>query len=397
MVKRTYQISWAEYRDLSFCFSLVASLENPMFDLTVIIPTFKEEANIGNIITEVDAVFKRNNLIGEILVVDDNSPDGTISIVNEIKKAKPNVNIIVRLVDHGLSQSVTEGFVHASSEILVVIDADLSHPPSLIPVMYTEIMDGNDIVIGSRYMEGGGIRKWPIKRRIISLGATFLGRLLFPDVSDPVSGFFAVRKSVVAKAPLKPRGYKILLEVLGKGTWEKDKEIPFEFVDREIGSSKLKLKTIIEYAQQVIDITLFSFLHHESAAWREWKKIFKFSLVGISGILVNMGVLFYLSEFVGLGLLVAGFFAIEFSILNNFLWNDLWTFRSAHQHKLSSRLHRLVMFHVVSAVPIIINLGLLYLFTNGFNVYYMTSNLIGILAAFAWNFIVNRRVTWTRM
>ncbi len=94
----------------------------------------------------------------------------------------------------------------------------ISHiPPSLIPVMYSEIMEGNDIVIGSRYMEGGGIRKWPIKRRIISLGATFLGRLLFPDVSDPVSGFFAVRKSVVEKAPLKPRGYKILLEVLGKG------------------------------------------------------------------------------------------------------------------------------------------------------------------------------------
>ena len=122
--------------------------------------------------------------------------------------------------------------------------------------MYDEIRKGNDIVIGSRYMEGGGIKKWPLKRRIISIGATFLGRLLFPDITDPVSGFFAVRKEVVDKAPLKPRGYKILLEVLGKGTWEKDKEIPFEFIDREIGSSKLKIKTIIEYAQQVADITL---------------------------------------------------------------------------------------------------------------------------------------------
>jgi len=271
-----------------------------MYDLTVIIPTFKEEANIRNIITEVDAVFKQNNLNGEVLVVDDNSPDGTILIVNEIKKKMANVNIIVRLADHGLSQSVAEGFIHASSDILVVIDADLSHPPSLIPIMYSEIMDGNDIVIGSRYMEGGGIRKWPIKRRIISLGATFLGRILFPDVSDPVSGFFAVRKCVIVNAPLKPRGYKILLEVLGKGIWEKDKEIPFEFVDREIGSSKLKLKTIIEYIQQVIDIALFSLSHHESAAWMEWRRVFKFAFVGISGILVNMGVLWYLTEFVGL-------------------------------------------------------------------------------------------------
>jgi dolichol-phosphate mannosyltransferase len=368
-----------------------------MYDLTVIIPTFKEEANIRNIITEVDAVFTRNNLKGEILVVDDNSPDATISIINDIKKTKPNLNIIVRLADHGLSQSVAEGFVQASSDILVVIDADLSHPPALIPTMYHEIMGGYDIVIGSRYMDGGGIKKWPLKRRVISLGATFLGRLLFPDVSDPVSGFFAVRKSVVANAQLKPRGYKILLEVLGKGTWEKDKEIPFEFVDREIGSSKLKLKTIVEYAQQVIDITHFSFLHHESAAWREWKRVFKFGLVGLSGILVNMGVLFYLKEFVGLDLMIAGFISVELSILNNFIWNDLWTFKfGVQQQKISSRWHRLVLFHIVSAVPIIINLGLLYLFTNGFNVYYMTSNFYGIVAAFAWNFLVNRRMTWTR-
>ncbi|HUT39605.1 MAG: glycosyltransferase family 2 protein [Candidatus Atribacteria bacterium] len=368
-----------------------------MYDLTVIIPTFKEEANIRNIITEVDAVFKWNNLNGEILVVDDNSPDGTILIVNEIKKTKENVNIIVRLADHGLSQSVAEGFVHASSDILVVIDADLSHPPSLIPVMYTEIMNGNDIVIGSRYMEGGGIRKWPIKRRIISLGATFLGRLLFPDVSDPVSGFFAVRKSVVVKAPLKPRGYKILLEVLGKGTWEKDKEIPFEFVDREIGSSKLKLKTIVDYAEQVINITLFSFLHHESAAWREWKRVFKFGLVGISGILVNMGFLWYLTEFVGFYYLVSSLFAIELSILNNFIWNDLWTFKSGVSHKLSSRWHRLISFHAVSAGGLVINLGILYLLTSVGGVYYLLSNIIGILVGFGWNFIMNRRVTWTRI
>ncbi|PKL69639.1 MAG: glycosyltransferase family 2 protein [Methanomicrobiales archaeon HGW-Methanomicrobiales-1] len=367
-----------------------------MYDLTVIIPTFKEEANIRNIITEVDAVFKRNNLKGEILVVDDNSPDGTITIANEIKKTKPNVNSIVRLADHGLSQSVAEGFDKASSDILVVIDADLSHPPALIPAMYHEIKEGYDVVIGSRYMDGGGIKKWPLKRRVISLGATFLGRLLFPDVSDPVSGFFAIKKSVVANASLKPRGYKILLEVLGKGTWEKDKEIPFEFVDREIGSSKLKIKTIVEYAQQVIDITLFSFTHHQSAAWREWKRVFKFGLVGISGIVVNMGVLWYLTDFVGFYYLIASLFAIELSIINNFIWNDLWTFKSKAGHELSSRWHRLVAFHVVSAGGLVINMGVLFLLTSVFGVYYLLSNLVGILLGFVWNFMANRRITWQR-
>jgi len=368
-----------------------------MYDLTVIIPTFKEEANIRNIITEVDAVFKQNNLNGEILVVDDNSPDGTILIVNEIKKKMANVNIIIRLADHGLSQSVAEGFIHASSDILVVIDADLSHPPFLIPVMYSEIMDGNDIVIGSRYMEGGGIRKWPIKRRIISLGATFLGRLLFPDVSDPVSGFFAVRKSVIVNAPLKPRGYKILLEVLGKGIWEKDKEIPFEFVDREIGSSKLKLKTIIEYIQQVVDITVYYFFHHNSAAWREWKRVFKFGIVGISGIFINQGLLIFFKEIIGFSIPVASVFAIELAILNNFFWNDIWTFKSEDgQQKLSSRWHRLIAFQLISMGGAIINFVVLIVLVFFLAIDYRIANIIGILLGFIWNFMVNRRFTWTR-
>ncbi|MCX6689365.1 MAG: glycosyltransferase, partial [Methanoregula sp.] len=126
-----------------------------MYDVTVIIPTYKEEANIGRIISEVDAVFKQHTINGEILVVDDNSPDGTIAIVNEQKKTRPNLNLVVRQSDHGLSQSVADGFVHASSEIFVVMDADLSHPPALIPTMVSEIKAGYDVVIGSRYMEGG--------------------------------------------------------------------------------------------------------------------------------------------------------------------------------------------------------------------------------------------------
>jgi dolichol-phosphate mannosyltransferase len=368
-----------------------------MYDLTVIIPTFNEKSNIRNIVMAVDAVFHEYSLNGQILVVDDSSSDGTISIVNELKRTKENVEILVREHDHGLSQSVADGFAHASSDIFIVIDADFSHPPVLIPKMFEEIKTGSDIVIGSRYMEGGGIKKWPLKRRIISLGATFLGRLLFPDITDPVSGFFAVRKSVVAQAHLKPRGYKILLEVLGKGTWEIDREIPFEFSDREIGSSKLKVRTIIEYAEQVLDITLYSFSHHQSAAWREWKKIFKFGIVGISGILVNQGLLIFLKESAGFPLWIAGAVAIEVAVVNNFLWNDFWTFHSAgRQHKLSSRWHRLLAFELVSSGGSIINYTVLNLMVIFLSTDYQIANIIGILLGFIWNIIVNRRVTWGR-
>ena len=244
-----------------------------MYDLTVIIPTFNEEANIRNIVMAVDAVFHEHSIHGQIIVVDDNSSDATISIVRDINRVNANVEILVREHDHGLSQSVADGFTRASSGIFIVIDADFSHPPLLIPRMYQEIRNGNDIVICSRYMEGGGIKEWPLKRRLISFGATILARIAFPSISDPVSGFFALRKDVVAGAPLKPRGYKILLEVLGKGKWQNSTEIPFEFVDREIGSSKLKIRTILEYAQQVFDILVYSITHRNNPAAREWKRV----------------------------------------------------------------------------------------------------------------------------
>lgn len=367
-----------------------------MYDLTVIIPTYREEANIRNIITAVDGVFREHSLQGEILVVDDNSPDQTIAIVNELRTTHPHVHLLVRTSDPGLSQSVADGFLHAGSEVFVVIDADLSHPPALIPRMYDEIRAGSDVVIGSRYMEGGGIKKWPLKRRVISIGATFLGRLLFPDVTDPVSGFFAIRKSVVEGAHLKPRGYKILLEVLGKGTWERDKEIPFEFSDRETGTSKLKIKTIIEYAEQVVDITLFSFSHHQSAAWREWKKVFKFGMVGLSGIVVNLAILYLLVEYAYINKDLASPVAIEVSILNNFIWNDLWTFATEQDRRFASRWHRLVAFNLVSIGGAVINYVIFLVLTGGFAVYYMAAQFIGILVAFIWNFMVNRRFTYTR-
>jgi dolichol-phosphate mannosyltransferase len=377
-----------------------------MYDLTVIIPTFKEESNIGTIIESVDAVFSRNAISGEILVVDDNSPDRTIELVRELQKTKPHLSFVVRTEDPGLSQSVVEGFRKARSDIFLVMDADLSHPPALIPVMLEGIRAGNDVVIGSRYMEGGGIKKWPLKRRIISKGATFLGRLLFPEIHDPVSGFFAVKRSVVEHAPLRPRGYKILLEVLGKGSWKKAREVPFEFIDRATGSSKLGSQTIIEYAEQVIDNAHFSWNHHESVVWQEWEKLFKFGVVGLSGILVNEGVLIYLKEYVHLslpiahipliGLSIASIPAIELSILNNFTWNDVWTFKTDQQHAKSHWWQRLISFQVISIGGAAINFVILIALAGFFGVDYRIADLLGILVAFAWNFWVNRRVTWGR-
>jgi len=367
-------------------------MDNP--DLTVIIPTFNEEQNIGAMVEALQKVFRFSGIEGEILVVDDSSSDRTIAIVRELAERYSNLRLIVRESDHGLSQSVAEGFAHAGGAIIQVIDADLSHPPELIPEFFRAVREGADIVVGSRYMEGGAIGEWPLKRRIISLGATALGRILFPDITDPVSGFFALRREVVEDAPLKPRGYKILMEVLGKGRWENAREIPFTFRDRQEGESKLRLRTMIDYLLQVLDICVFSITHRGSPVWQEWRKMLKFSAVGISGIFVNMGLLYILTDIVGIYYLSSALVAIEISIINNFCWNDLWTFRSRRELRFGRRLHRFLSFQMVSIGGLLINMAVLYLLTDVAGIYYLVSNLCGIFAAFIWNYFTNRHITW---
>ncbi len=364
------------------------------YDMTVIIPTFNEEENIAAIIGAVNGVFRQSGIHGEILVVDDSSKDRTIEIVEEIAGRDGNVRLIVRRDDHGLSQSVVEGFGKARSGILQVIDADFSHPPELIPRFYEAVRDGADIAIGSRYMKGGDIEQWPLKRRVISLGATAFGRMLFPEVTDPVSGFFAVRREVVVGAPLAPRGYKILMEVLGRGRWHSFVEIPFVFRDREEGTSKLRPDTMVDYIRQCAGIARFSITRKAGPVWDEWVKIARFGLVGLSGIFVNMGLLYVLTEIAGLYYLVSAVIAIELSIVNNFVWNDTWTFKSARDLRFEWKIQRFGSFQAVSMGGLAINMVALYLLADIAGFYYLAANLIGILIAFAWNYMVNRHFTW---
>lgn len=366
------------------------------YELTVIIPTFNEEINIARIIEAVNSTFSLNKIRGEILIVDDESRDKTIKIVEELMLKYNNLRIIVRHTDHGLSQSVVEGFRQANSNTFLVIDADFSHPPALIPRFYEEIKKGTDIVIGSRYTHGGGIKQWPLKRRILSLGATGLGRILFPEVTDPVSGFFALKKKVISGAQLHPRGYKILMEVLGKGKWNSFIEIPFTFSDRQNGESKLTFCIITDYIKQILNIAKYSLAFRNNHAWTEWEKIGKFCFVGLSGVLVNVGSLYLFTEYIGLYYIISSLVAIEISILSNFLLNDYWTFKLKDKADkyTQNRFKRFFSFQCISIVGLIINIGILYFLTNFFGIYYLVSNLIGIVIVFFWNYLMNTQVTW---
>jgi dolichol-phosphate mannosyltransferase len=365
-------------------------------DLTVIIPTYREEENIGAMVREVNRTLADHGIRGEILVVDDSSPDRTIPIVRELMGEIPGLRLVVRTADPGLSQSVVEGFRTARGAVIQVIDADFSHPTALIPTFFQRIREGADVVIGSRYTAGGGIGEWPLSRRIISLGATALGRILFPEITDPVSGFFAVRREMVEGAPMRPRGYKILMEVLGKGRWTRAVEVPYTFVNRKEGASKLRPRTILEYASQVVDITLYGLTHREAATRREILKILQFALVGISGIAVNTGILWVLTERAGFFYLYSSAVAIETSIVTNFLANDLWTFGGETGHRMGRRIHRFLSFQAVSMGGLVVNMAVLFTGKEIFGIYYLLANLLGILAGFVWNYLVNRNTTWRR-
>jgi dolichol-phosphate mannosyltransferase len=231
------------FHQLSYFFSLEMSKIDP--EISIVIPTYEEQENIPILLGRIFKVLQINRIRGEIIIVDDNSQDGTIDEIN-----KYPVKLIVRKKERGLALSCMEGFKFSQGEIIVVMDADLQHPPERIPALIDTIKNGSDIAIGSRYVEGGSPRNWGWGRKIISKGASILAGVFFSriqDIKDKGSGFFAFKKEVIQGIQLKPIGYKILLEILVCGRYDKIQEVGFEFGQRIAGRSKLGPRIIFFY------------------------------------------------------------------------------------------------------------------------------------------------------
>jgi dolichol-phosphate mannosyltransferase len=366
-----------------------------MYDLTIIIPTINEEDSIQSTITKVLDILKKNQINGQILVVDDNSSDNTIPFVKEKQVWYPNIDYIIRKENYGLSQSLVEGFGKASADIIMVIDADGQHPFEKIPEIYQAIIDGNDIALGSRYMgvEGSGFAGLAYHRRLISWGATVLSRFFFPAITDSGSGFFAFRKKVIKDAPLKPQGFRMLFEILGKGNWKTAKEIPIIFGIRKKGESKLTTKTIIDYLKQLGGLLDHSLTHTDSHGHAELNRLMTFMAVGVTGIFVNLTTLYLFTEWVGVFYIESGLIGVEASILSNFILNELITFKNI-TNKKHSLIQRVLAYHFICIGGSGISLIILILLTTVFGVWYLVSAAIGIGVAFLWNFTVNRGFTW---
>lgn len=225
------------------------------YQVSVVVPTYNEAAGIERLISALTEVFAKAKIAGEIVIVDDNSPDGTGAKVDALAATYP-VRCVHRAGKLGLSSAVIDGWKTCTSEILGVMDADFSHDPSIVPELIGSITRGEcELAIGSRYVRGGGITNWPWRRRVTSAVAISLARPLTP-VRDITSGYLFLRRSVIDGVALDPIGFKIGLEVIVKGHYQKAKEVPYVFTDRTHGTSKLNGGEIFNYLKQLRKIYL---------------------------------------------------------------------------------------------------------------------------------------------
>ncbi len=219
---------------------------------SIVIPTYNEAGGIETLLRALDGIFKANALDGEIIVVDDNSPDGTGAIVDRLSQTLP-VKCLHRPEKLGLSSGVIDGWKVARKESVALgaMDADFSHDISALPKMVEALESGRyGLAVGSRYVAGGGIANWPRRRIVTSRVACWLARPL-TKVKDVTSGYFLVRREALDGVTLDPIGFKIGLEVIVKGKYGNVLEVPYVFKDRVVGESKLNQKEIWNYLKQL--------------------------------------------------------------------------------------------------------------------------------------------------
>jgi dolichol-phosphate mannosyltransferase len=215
---------------------------------SLVIPTYNEAANIESLCSLLVEVLSKNNIDFEVIIVDDNSPDQTWRVAQAISENERRINVIRRMHKKGLATAVIAGWKSAKGDILGVMDGDLQQPPETIPFLLSKLSENNqvDIVVASRNIKGAMALRRSAWRSFVSWLGTFMSTLLLPklltQVSDPMSGFFILRKDVINNKTLTPLGYKILLEVLAKGRYRKIAEVPYVFAERKKGGSKAGLR-----------------------------------------------------------------------------------------------------------------------------------------------------------
>ena len=376
--------------------------ENIVFSL--VIPTYNESQNIKVIVEQLSQILDEVLFSSyELIVVDDDSPDQTWKLAQQLIEQYPQLQVMRRQRERGLSSAVIRGWQVSRGEVLGVIDADLQHPPEVLVNLINEIEQGADLAVASRHVEGGGVSDWGVLRRFLSRGAQTLGLIILPQVvgrvSDPMSGYFLVKRAAISEQNLHPKGYKILLEVLGRGDVRQINEVGYVFQERQEGESKVTRKQYVDYVHHLLR------LRSRGRVARLRQKIqlpfvrfCRFALVGLSGVFVDMAIFYLLSDPTALawGVTRSKVISAEVAIINNFFWNDLWTFGDLSQRQPSwrKRLKRFIKFNLICLAGVVLNVLILNMLFNVFGVNRYVANLIAIAVVTLWNFWINLKLGW---
>ncbi|MFM7405975.1 MAG: glycosyltransferase [Cuspidothrix sp.] len=371
--------------------------------LSLVIPTYKERDNVGNIVKIL------SNLLDEaipgdyeLIIVDDDSPDLTWEVARSLIPDYPQLRVMRRQDERGLSSAVIRGWQAGRGRVLGVIDGDLQHPPEVLTQLLQKIKEGADLALASRHVDGGGVSSWSVIRRFLSRGAQVLGLVILPGVlgrvSDPMSGYFMVRRSAIAGATMNPVGYKILLEVIGRGQVGEIAEAGYVFRERTEGESKVTWKQYVEYIQHLIRLRVSTGRLGKIRRKVNFPigRFIRFGVVGLSGVFVDLTVFHLMRTVINLGLTRSTMLSAEVAILNNFLWNDLWTFGDISRKQMGNRqrFKRFLKFNMVCLAGIIIQTLVVNFLFNSLGMNQYLAKLVAIAVATIWNFWVNLKLSW---
>ena len=346
--------------------------------VTVVVPTYKEVESLPYLIDRLAKVREMLAIPLDVLIMDDDSHDGSAELI--ASRPENWIQIIVRTTDRGLSAAVLDGLRRARGDLLVCMDADLSHPPEALPTMLKKLAEGADFVVGSRYMRGGTTSDdWGFIRWLNSRVATLMARP-FVSIRDPMSGFFALTRTTFENGrELNPIGYKIALELIVKCRCERTVEIPIHFEDRRFGESKLTLKQQLLYLQHLRRLYIYKF--------GVWSQLMQFLVVGSSGVVVNLTLLtVFVHGHIPLQVSVAA--AIFVSMCSNFILNRRFSFSFARR---GPWFRQFVSFLGASVLGAVVNYALTLATLHYLPLWHLqAASLIGIAAGTAFNFAASR-------
>lgn len=356
--------------------------------LSVVIPTFNERDNIAPMVDAVRAAL--SNVSFEIIFVDDDSTDGTRDKIAEVSRTNHNVRAIHRIGRRGLATAVVEGMLSSQAPYLAVIDADLQHDERILPQMLLALEDGSaDLVVGSRYIAGGSLGSWDDNRAKLSALGTKLAHLITKvDVSDPMSGFFAISRPAFygAVRNLSGQGYKILVDICASSKQPlRVREIPYEFRTRQAGESKLDALVSWEYLMLLAD----KLVGHIIPA-----RFISFVFIGGIGTFVHMAILSALIASQAASFLVSQAVATGFAMVFNFFVNNTLTYRDCRLKGAPAILKGLASFVAICSIGAFANVGIAsYLYSDQHYVWW-SAGLAGIIVGAVWNYATTSIITW---